>query len=122
MDRLVTEVLAEYRPSYRDVVLLGEGQDNVAYEVDGELIVRFAKVPDPAETEREARLLAKVAEFSPIPVPAPVFRVAELGGLAYAKLPGTTLLRVEDPPAAAIGAVLGGYLAALHAVPVERMA
>lgn len=124
MDERVLEVLAEHLPSYRAdrVVLLGEGQDNVAFEVNGELVVRFAKAPDPVETEREARLLAKVAEFSPIPVPTPVFSVPETGCLAYARVPGTTLLWLAEPPAAKIGTVLGGYLAALHAVPVERMA
>jgi aminoglycoside phosphotransferase (APT) family kinase protein len=124
MDERVLEVLAEHLPSCRAerVVLLGEGQDNVAFEVNGELIVRFAKTPDPVETEREARLLAKVAEFSPIPVPTPVFWDAETGCLVYAKLPGTTLMWSAGPPAARIGAVLGGYLAALHAVPVEQVA
>lgn len=124
MRERVTEVLAEHLPSYRAdrVVLLGEGQDNVAYEVNGELIVRFAKAPDPVETDREVRLLAKVAEISPIPVPTPVFSVAEAGCLAYAKVPGTTLMWAPGPPAAEIGAVLGAYLAVLHAVPVEQVA
>ncbi len=120
----VVEVLAEHLPSYRvdRVVPLGEGQDNVAFEVNGELVVRFAKAPDPVEADREARLLAKVAEISPIPVPRPVFSVTEIGCLAYPKVPGTQLLGLPGAPAVKIGATLGAYLAVLNAVPVERMA
>lgn len=120
----VVDVLAEHLPSYlvERVTLLGEGQDNVAYEVNGELVVRFAKVPDPAETDREARLLEKVAEVSPIPVPTPVFSVTEIGCLAYWKVPGTQLLRLRGAPVVEIGATLGGYLAVLNAVPVSLMA
>ncbi|WNV88753.1 aminoglycoside phosphotransferase family protein [Umezawaea sp. Da 62-37] len=124
VDERVVEVLASWSPSYRvdRVALLGAGQDNVAWEVNGELVVRFAKAPDPVETDREARLLAKVAEVSPLPVPTPVFSVPESGCLVYRKLPGSPLLGLSGPPAVPLGAVFGGYLAALHAVPVERMA
>ena len=120
----MTEVLAEHLPTYavERVELLGEGQDNLAFEVNGELVVRFAKVPDPEETDREARLLVKVAEVSPLPVPVPVFSVTELGCLAYWKLPGRQLLGLSGAPAAEIGAMLGGYLAVVNAVPPERMA
>ena len=75
---------------------VGEGSDNLAYEVDGELIVRWSKEPDPAaraaRVDREARLLAAVASISPLPVPVPSFTVAEQGCLAYRKLPGVPLL------------------------------
>jgi hypothetical protein len=77
-------------------VPVGEGSDNLAYEVDGELIVRWSKEPDPAaraaRVDREARLLAAVASISPLPVPVPSFTVAEQGCLAYRKLPGVPLL------------------------------
>jgi len=123
-DHRVREVFAQCLPGYRveRVEALGEGQDNVAFEVNGEVVVRFAKEPDPAETDREARLLAKVAEFSPLPVPVPVFSVTEVGCLAYRKVPGRQLLGLSGAPAAEIGAVLGGYLAVLNAVPAERVA
>ncbi|HEX6347014.1 aminoglycoside phosphotransferase family protein [Umezawaea sp.] len=124
MDEQVLDVLARHLPAYRveRVVRLGEGQDNVAFEVNGELVVRFAKVPDPAETDREVRLLAKVAEVSPLPVPAPVFSVTEVGCVVYRKVPGRQLLGLPGAPPVEIGAVLGGYLAVLNAVPPERMA
>jgi hypothetical protein len=60
-------------PDYRvdSVTVLGEGLDNVAYEVNGELIARFSKAPDPERLAREARLLSVVAAVAPVPVPEP---------------------------------------------------
>src|SRR5262249_2704782 len=91
--RLVTAHLPGYR--VRSIARLAEGQENVAYEVNGELIVRFSKEPDPvrraARVDREARLLAAVAPISPLPVPAPELVAAEAGCLAYRKLPGLPL-------------------------------
>ncbi|MFC4536655.1 phosphotransferase family protein [Sphaerisporangium dianthi] len=127
----VHDVVAMRMPDYRidSVMLLGEGQDNIAYEVNGELIVRFSKELDPADraaqVRDEARLLAAVADISPLPIPEPSFTVAEEGCLAYFKLPGTPLI---DLPAsrrsagAAIAATLGELLNVLHGVPVGRMA
>jgi aminoglycoside phosphotransferase (APT) family kinase protein len=105
------------------VRLLGDGLDNVAYEVNGDLIVRCAKEPDPAQVDREARLLATIANVAPIPVPQPVFTIPEAGCLAYAKLPGRPLIDLpRDAWAAsapAIAATLGDFLAALHAMPID---
>src|SRR6266516_909259 len=126
--RLVTAHLPDYR--VRSIARLAEGQENVAYEVNGELIVRFSKEPDPvrraARVDREARLLAAVASISPLPVPEPELVAAEAGCLAYRKLPGLPLPDLPHQQLAAraeqVAAVLGTLLAALHAVPVERLA
>jgi aminoglycoside phosphotransferase (APT) family kinase protein len=103
------------------VVLLGEGYDHVAYEVDGDLIVRFAK--EARDLERDGALLTGVARVAPVPTPVPVFVDAEHGCLAYRKLVGVPLLELADPRA--VRSVLGtvaGFLAALHATPVEDFA
>jgi aminoglycoside phosphotransferase (APT) family kinase protein len=128
----VRGVVTTHLPDYRidSVALLGEGEDNIAYEVNGELIVRFSKEPDPAsraaQVNDEARLLAAVAGISPLPVPKPSFAVAEQGCLAYFKLPGLPLIDLPQPQrsahATSIAAALGELLTALHAVPVEQMA
>ncbi|GLW12441.1 hypothetical protein Misp01_75690 [Microtetraspora sp. NBRC 13810] len=125
---MVEEQLAGYRVG--SAVLLGESEDNVAYEVNGELVVRFGKESDPmlraARVEREARLLAAVAGISTAPVPEPVFTVADQGCLAYYKLPGVLLLHMPLSRRAVRGepvaAALGGLLTGLHAAPVDRVA
>lgn len=128
----VQRVVVAQLPGYRieSVVLLGEGQENIAYEVNGELIVRFGKEPDPARRAArvvgEAGLLALVADVSPLRVPEPIFTVAEQGCLAYVKLRGVPLidLPASQLPARSgpIAAVLGEFLTALHDVPIDRMA
>ena len=132
-DRLaaVGRMVAAYLPDHRvdSVVPVGEGGDHLAYEVDGELIVRFGKEPDPAAraagVDREARLVAAVAAISPLPVPEPVFTAAEQGCLAYRKLPGVPLLDLPRPQRSAhagpVAATLGELLTALHAAPVEDL-
>ncbi len=124
---LVEANLHGYR--VHSVAALGQGQDNMAYEVDGELVVRFSREPDPARraqrVDREARLLALVAEISPLPVPKPLFTAGERGFLAYFKLPGVPLLDIPQPQrlvhCKVIAAALGKLLTALHAVPVDRL-
>ncbi|WP_326614367.1 aminoglycoside phosphotransferase family protein [Streptomyces scopuliridis] len=128
----VRRAATTHLPGYRidSVMLLGEGENNIAYEVNGELIVRFSKDPDPAsraaQVNDEARLLAAVAGFSPLPVPEPSFTVTEQGCLAYFKLPGLPLIDLPVPQRSAharsIAATLGELLTALHRVPVGRMA
>ncbi|GHJ42985.1 hypothetical protein Cs7R123_03270 [Catellatospora sp. TT07R-123] len=128
----VRDLVAARLPGRRvgAVRLLGQGLDNVAYEVGGELIVRFSREADPvrraALTEREARVLAAVAALSPLPVPVPAFAVPEQGCLAYPKLPGVPLAdmprRWRETHGAPIAEALGDLLAVLHADPVEPWA
>ncbi|WP_283138341.1 phosphotransferase family protein [Rhizohabitans arisaemae] len=128
----VRDVVAKHLPGYRidSLVLLGEGEDNIAFQVNDELIVRFSKESDPAgraaRVNDEARLLAAVADLSPLPVPEPSFMVADQGCLAYFMLPGLPLIDVALPQRSthgnSIALTLGEFLSALHAVPVSRMA
>jgi aminoglycoside phosphotransferase (APT) family kinase protein len=124
----VRSVVAARMPGYRidSVAVLGEGLDNVAYEVNGELVVRFSRQPDPERLDREARLLTAVATVGPVPAPEPAFAVPALGCLAYFKLPGVPLLdlprqRYSDHDTA-IAATLGAFLSGLHAIPLDRIA
>ena len=129
----VRQLVAAHLPGGRvgSVVPVGEGTDHLAYEVNGELIVRWAREPDPAvraaQVGREARLLAAVGAISPLPVPEPSFAVPEQGWLAYRRLPGEPLLdqprrRWWSAHAGSIAATLGELLAALHAAPTEPLA
>ena len=133
LDRVaaVARMVAAHLPQARvdSVVQLGQGTDHLAYEVDGELIVRCSKQRDAtaraAHIDREARLLAAVAAISPLPVPEPSFTVPEQGCLAYRKLPGVPLLDLPQPQRIQHGppfaATLGQLLTALHAAPVQDL-
>lgn len=128
-------MLAAHLPDYdvyddESVVLLGEGLENLAYIVNGELIVRFSKASDPharaARVDKEAGVLTMVAAVAPLPVPIPAFAVPEGGCLAYVKVPGVPLR--DLPPtrrlaqAASIGVALGEFLSVLHSLPLDQMA
>ncbi|HEX8347515.1 MAG TPA: phosphotransferase, partial [Actinoplanes sp.] len=119
----VRAVLADHLPDYpvNTVRPCGAGTDNVAYEVNGDLIVRFRRA-DPAGVEREARLLAFVAGIAPVPVPQPLLVDLDRGVLAYQRLPGVPMMDLSVPAdPVALGAELGAVLAALHAVPPHRV-
>jgi aminoglycoside phosphotransferase (APT) family kinase protein len=107
------------------VLELGGGTDNTAYEVDGELVVRLARDPDPGRraeaVRREAALLAAVGRLSPIPVPEPVFADPGAGALAYRKLPGRPLDRSPVPHPERLGPALGRFLSALHRADLAEL-
>jgi aminoglycoside phosphotransferase (APT) family kinase protein len=107
-------------------VAIEAGWDSVALELDGAWIVR---VPRRAEVRRwmaaEAALLATLAPCLPVPVPAFAHVEHAADGVAlvaYRKLPGTAIDRAsaDAEHAAAIGACLGRFLAALHRFPHRR--
>lgn len=82
------------------VARAGAGVDHVAYEVNGDLIVRFATEPDRADRARqvhaERRVLATVRDLSPLTVPDPVVVVADDGAMVYRKIPGTPILELRE--------------------------
>ena len=120
-------LLSRHLPGYevRSVARLGEGLDNAAYEVNGELIVRASKEADPAlrgdSIRREADLLVAMAALSTLPVPEPVFTDAEAGILAYRRLPGLPLLDHPDAEPARLAPALGVFLSGLHRAPLEEV-
>jgi aminoglycoside phosphotransferase (APT) family kinase protein len=109
----------------RSVTKLGEGLDNAAYEVNGELIVRASKEADPVRrseaTRREVELLAAVAGLSTLSVPKPVFADAEAGVIAYPKLPGLPLMDHPVSEPARLAPALGRFLDRLHRVPPDEV-
>jgi aminoglycoside phosphotransferase (APT) family kinase protein len=120
-------LLTRHLPGHevRSIAKLGEGLDNVAYEVNGELILRKSKEAELAirgeSTRREAALLAVVSGLSTLPVPEPIFADVEAGVIAYFKLPGLPLMEHPVAEPARLAASLGGFLSRLHQAPVEKM-
>jgi aminoglycoside phosphotransferase (APT) family kinase protein len=102
------------------VVAFGRGGDHAAYLVDDRIVVRRALTGE-MDVEREARLLALVAEVSPVPVPRPLFVAADERCLAYELLDGVPLLGVARPASEAVAAELGRLLRALNAVHADRL-
>jgi aminoglycoside phosphotransferase (APT) family kinase protein len=123
----IRALLARHLPGYEVelVAWLGEGLDNVSYEVNAELIVRKSKEPDPAlrgeATRRQADLLAAVAELSTLPVPEPIFADPGAGVLAYPKLSGVPLMDHPVPEPARLAPALGGFLGRLHRIPLGKV-
>jgi aminoglycoside phosphotransferase (APT) family kinase protein len=123
----IRKLLARHLPGYgvRSVARLGEGLDNAAFEVNGELVVRASKEADPARrgesVRREAALLAAVARISTLPVPEPVFSDPEAGVVAYRRLPGRPLMDLPGADPARLAPALGRFLGRLHRTPLEEV-
>jgi aminoglycoside phosphotransferase (APT) family kinase protein len=117
--RLVERVRPGRPPT--TITLAGEGLDNIAYDVDSELIVRLHKQPDRALLRTEARTLKLAATCAPPRVPGPLHADDDLGALVYARLDGVPLLVLGDDierlDLGRFGAAIGGFLTRLHNLP-----
>jgi aminoglycoside phosphotransferase (APT) family kinase protein len=109
----------------RSAVPLGEGADNVAYQINGGLIARCAKETDPARRAkaitREAALLVALPEWATLPVPSLVVADPDQGVIVCHKVPGIPLLDVAVPASEHLAPPLGRFLSKLHEVPLERI-
>lgn len=127
MTEEIRTLLARHLPGRkaRSVRALGEGLDNTAFEVDGELVVRKSKEVDPilrAEAiRREAGLLTAVSGISTLPVPEPVFADPDAGAIAYRRLPGRPLMDHPVAEPALLAPDLGSFLGRLHGASLEKL-
>lgn len=127
----VRRIIMKHLPEYTimSVDYLDEGMDNTTFEVNGELVVRFAKDPNivtrGGQVSREANLLTAVATVSTVPVPEPVFVDPDEGCLAYKKLLGSAVLDLPGPQrgvhATALAAELGKFLTSIHGILIARV-
>ncbi|MEV1172161.1 aminoglycoside phosphotransferase family protein [Nonomuraea sp. NPDC049784] len=119
----IRTLLSRHLPDYqvRSIRQLGQGLDNLVYEVNDELLVRRNKATTPEENRQEAARLAALRGLSPLPVPEVLFADDESGVIAYHKLPGEPLNRhpVDDPRR--LAEPLGEFLTALHAASPDTM-
>jgi aminoglycoside phosphotransferase (APT) family kinase protein len=129
---LVRHIVRSQLPDCRaeSVRPLGEGLDHVAYEVDGDLVVRFGHAdrdgPCAPRIGREVALLGVVAGISPLAVPRPRFAVPERCCYGYDKLAGVPMLRLPPEVRArhsgTVAASLGELLGAMHGTPAAEVA
>lgn len=126
--QLIEAQLPELAPVRLPLDALGEGWDNVAYLVGGELVFRFPRRQIAVDfIEKEHRVLPALAPRLPLPIPRPLYlgRPSEAYPwpfLGYRRLRGETACRarLDDAERAAIAAPLGAFMAALHAFPAEE--
>jgi aminoglycoside phosphotransferase (APT) family kinase protein len=112
---------------------LGWGGDSDAWLVSGDLIMRFPRTAEVAEQLAvEARVLPQLAPTLPLAIPA-FSHVARDAPGAPPRFAGYPLIRGEplmpallndlvpdEAERAALASALGGFLARLHAFPLER--
>jgi aminoglycoside phosphotransferase (APT) family kinase protein len=133
---LARRVLEAQFPSLAPVTLapFGVGWDNTAYLVNRAIVVRFPRraVAVPL-LETEGKLLPRLGPRLPLPVPAPTLWGCpsdevrtpwplSLLFLGYPLLPGQTACRaaLDDGGRVRLAPAIGGFLRALHAIPVEE--
>ncbi|MFP3914725.1 MAG: phosphotransferase family protein [Actinomycetota bacterium] len=124
----LTDLLARHIPGMcvTSVRALAEGEDNRVYEVNGDLIVRESKDPDPkrrsASVGAEAGLLDLVGGISPLPVPRPILVDPVRGLIAYCKLPGRSLLTAPPVDPTSLAPALGAFLSSIHGIDLQTVA
>ena len=124
---LVAEIIEAQFPQLRPVEAsyLGEGYDSTAFDVNGRLVFRFPKRADvEAQIFIETAILPRLAERTPIPVPAfsfhgkpsPEFLRHFVG---YPKLPGVEgiELNLDKSELSELAPILGEFLSVLHSFP-----
>jgi aminoglycoside 2''-phosphotransferase len=115
------------------------GQNNDVLVIDGEWVFRFPRYPEAlARLQVETAILRAIEPYVALEIPVPAYvglagRVAAAapeGAVAftgYRRIPGEPLWRetfaaiAEEGMLAALAAQLGGFLRALHAVPLAAL-
>lgn len=108
----------------------GAGWDNAAFLVNGRYLFRFPRRRIATRLlEREARILPLLAPSLPLPIPVPEYVGAPTAAYpsifaGYPLIHGETADRCAcaDDERAALAPVLARFLAALHAIPLDRRA
>ena len=127
---LAEALIAAQFPALADEPLhpLGVGWDNTAYRVGADTVFRFPRRRSAADLlAREARILPLLAPRLPVPIPAPRFVGRPTAAfphpfVGYPFLPGEVASDLSLPDAArtALAAPLGGFLRALHGIPIDE--
>nr|WP_240977318.1 aminoglycoside phosphotransferase family protein [Knoellia sp. DB2414S] len=118
-------ILARLDPGLADAPLaeVGEGFDNVAYAVDGRLLLRVSKKTDPdrrrADAERDAALLQLIAAHMTLPTNEVVAADLDDGALLMTLVGGATADQLPPLDPGAFAATMARFLTELHALPAD---
>jgi aminoglycoside phosphotransferase (APT) family kinase protein len=126
---LALDLVREQFQMGRTIEPLGNGWDNTAYLVDGEIVFRFPRrqfaVPFLA---RETSVLPLLAPLLPLPIPVPRWAGTPTARFpwpfaGYRHIPGRTADAASLSPAErrAAAPVLAGFLRVLHSIPTEGL-
>lgn len=110
--------------SSRVTVVSGHDHSVTAGEAGTIVRRRLSTARGGLDVEQEAALLSLVAEVSPLPVPTVVDVIPEAQTMVLERVRGEPVLSITDlrrPAARHIGAQLGGLLAALGRLRLERV-
>jgi aminoglycoside phosphotransferase (APT) family kinase protein len=116
-------ILARLDPGLADASLVevGEGFDNVAYAVDGRLLLRVSKKADPvprrSDAERDVALLELAAAHVTLPTNQVVAADLDDGALLLTLVGGVTADQLPPRDLAAFAAAMARFLTDLHRVP-----
>ncbi len=103
--------------------MVARGSENTTYAV-ADFFVRRGAEPD--AVANEVALLLALCRATPVPVPAPLVHLPELGVFTYRRLPGTPLIHATEPDPSSVQADLVEVLSALRELdeaqrlPVDR--
>ena len=123
---MIAEQFPDLAPVH--VTYLGEGCDSDAYDVNGSWVFRFPKRADVEQQLLiEMRVLPVLGRHVPLPIPSPRLlgqpaREFPRHFAGYPKLPGLPGIHFEPSrfPFATAAEILGRFLSALHAFPIEE--
>jgi aminoglycoside phosphotransferase (APT) family kinase protein len=117
MHDVVADLVRRHAPdvAVSSVEPLGAGQENRAFLVNGDLVVRVRNDDaDGIDVATEVAVLSRLAIVSPLPVPVVMFVDEAASAFAYRLLRGSALQGAEQPPADAIAPTLGEFLSRIH--------
>ncbi|HQK31943.1 MAG TPA: aminoglycoside phosphotransferase family protein [Phycicoccus sp.] len=120
-------ILARLDPRLADASLteVGEGWDNIAYAVDGHLLLRVGKHTDVAErrrvTAKDVAVLAFAGRNSSLPTNKVLAADPDEGAILMTLVPGEPAEVRAPRDRAAFAATLATFLTRLHMVPVSEL-
>ncbi len=122
------EFISKQHPEFpiRSLAILGEGLENIAAEVNGDIIFRFAKNPSGRKAiQKEIQLLELLTGVGSVEIPVPIAELSGNNHYAYKKIQGHPLILVLDQMAdeelSSICHVLGNFLSELHSISPEHL-